>query len=1277
MLPDDHRGRSFRCSACNSPFSVAAPDAAARTVASSPPRIDRYEIRGRLGAGAFGTVYRAHDPNLEREVALKVLRAEVLDSPQAVERLRREARAVARLKHPHIVAVHDCGQDGTQHFIVYELIEGQTLAAALGESGLDPRRAAHLVAQVAEALGYAHEQKLLHRDVKPANIMLDGQDHAILVDFGLVRHGAALTQTGSLLGTPAYMAPEQLGSEAAQAGPASDLYSLGVTLYHLLTGAPPFHGPFQAVAAQILFQQPEPPCSRRPDLDPRLEAICLKAMARRPEDRYPSGAALASALREWLTGQTAPLAGGTHAPTREPAPKPAAPPALATATAARPAVTPTPTARLSDDRTEEKQHPKKIAAAPGRLLELDDLPTLTTTVRPARPAPRQRSRSVWLGVAVVLAGLAPLAYLAWQAAQRPAQEPIPAVDVGNPGRPGDGGTANAAFRAAFGAGQPHVLLIGIGDSKDSQIKPRKHAEDDARALYDLCISKDHLGAPASHVQLLLGKPDRTRPSLAATRANILAALGRLAASASRDDLVLIAFLGQGAPLGERGDRTCYFAADSTFQGRAANAIRADEIAEALSKLRSQQAAFFVDVNLNGFDPAGQAVPEASLGTPPFGEFAGDDGSDAHLPVPGRVVFLANNGLAPSLDLQGQGVFAHVLLKALKGEADREGYEPDGLVTVDELADYLLKELPRAARQFGANKKQKEQVAFVLRGEKSHFALTRNPAVTSRVRQRLDRFTRLAKDGALPAALVDEGLSLLQRMPRLQAQRDLRKEYQRLADSELGIAQFRDNANTIKAATRLTPAVATPFASKVLDAFAIVDAEYVKVVNRGELVDWAIRGLYKSAEEPIPADLAERLKAAKTMKDKEWRRLLRDARIRLGKREDLDGSRALTIALQHALGRLDRYSGYTDPERVERKRQDYTGHFTGIGAQLRKEAATGGLRVTTPIKDSPAYKAGLATGDLITTLTRQVDSKGNALDPPEVLFTRDLTLTAAIAKIMGKAGTKIKLTVQREGTDKPLEFEITRGRIEVETVLGVRRKADDSWDYFLSRERKIACVRLTGFGEKTAADLGAVLASLKSQGVAALILDLRFNGGGLLRSCTQVADLFIKDGLIVTTHPRNGKVERYEGKVEGSYLDFPMVCLVNDTSASASEIVAACLQDHGRARIIGERTYGKGSVQNVKAFEGGEISLTTSLFKRSTGKSIDKASAAAGKDDWGVVPDLKLNLTSKEKGDLQDYLYHVDVIPRADRRAEHNRRQFRDRQRDMALEYLEEALRSKS
>lgn len=328
-MNDESRGRTFRCKTCSTRFeatpletagaretaasspALASPPSVPPGVAVAPERIGRYVLLNPLGAGAFGTVYRAHDPQLDRDVALKVLRPEVLDSSQAVERFQREAKAVAKLHHPAIVPVYDCGRDGDHHFIAYALIDGRSLADAIEPGGMEPVRAARLVARLAEGLAYAHEHKILHRDIKPANVMLDAEDHPILVDFGLARHAAgesltALTRTGMVMGTPAYMAPEQLSQEALNVGPESDLYSLGVTLYHLLTGTIPFRGPIQAVMAQILFQSPPPLHIHRPDLDPKLEAICLKAMSRKPDMRFASARDLAAALDTWAGSSAAP-----------------------------------------------------------------------------------------------------------------------------------------------------------------------------------------------------------------------------------------------------------------------------------------------------------------------------------------------------------------------------------------------------------------------------------------------------------------------------------------------------------------------------------------------------------------------------------------------------------------------------------------------------------------------------------------------------------------------------------------------------------------------------------------------------------------------------------------------------------------------------------------------------------------------------------------------------------------------------------------------------------
>jgi tRNA A-37 threonylcarbamoyl transferase component Bud32 len=270
-------------------------------VTPSPHHVGRFQVRARLGAGAFGTVYRAWDPRLEREVALKVPREGTLDSPQRLERFLREARAAARLRHPHIVPVYEAGQAGGGPFIATAFIPGQTLAAVLEAGPLDYRRAARLGRALALALAYAHGQGVVHRDVKPANVLIDAQDQPLLTDFGLARRQDAtrLTQLGTLLGTPAYMAPEQAAGQTEDTAPASDQYSLGVVLYEMLTGQTPFNGPADVVLYHHLHSPPPPLRSRQPDVPADLEALCLRALAKRPADRHPSCQALADALARW------------------------------------------------------------------------------------------------------------------------------------------------------------------------------------------------------------------------------------------------------------------------------------------------------------------------------------------------------------------------------------------------------------------------------------------------------------------------------------------------------------------------------------------------------------------------------------------------------------------------------------------------------------------------------------------------------------------------------------------------------------------------------------------------------------------------------------------------------------------------------------------------------------------------------------------------------------------------------------------------------------------
>jgi C-terminal peptidase prc len=824
-----------------------------------------------------------------------------------------------------------------------------------------------------------------------------------------------------------------------------------------------------------------------------------------------------------------------------------------------------------------------------------------------------------------------------------------------------------------GTSQPYVVLVGISNYADKQIKPRPHAEEDAKALYDLFTDPKYLGADAKHVRLLLGGEDAGRKSEKATHENVVKALQWVARNARANDLVVVAFFGEGGPLGESGDRRCYFTADSTFKGRDKDALAASEVGDALKNLKSHRLCVLLDVDFKGFDAgnAATAIAEPTLGNNPYKEFLGDDGSEEHLAKPGRVLFLATNGLSPSLDLKEHGLFTQALLDGLKGAADKEGYEPDGAVMVDELTEYLDKKIPELAGKYGKTEEQRQQLHFVLGGRGNHFPLTTNPAVAAKVRQRLDKLSELLKDGKVPAKYGEEARTLLERMPRLEAQRSLRKQYQALVDGTIALDRFETERGNILEETKLRRADAAEYASKVMEAVQFIQENYVKKVDPGEMVGWGIRGLYRRIDEKVPENVEERIKKVKDLKEAELTVLLTDVRQALGKREDLDKHKDLDITLQRMTNHLDPYTTYIDPETVAKFNQEVQGHFTGIGIQIRKDTATDQLLVVTPIKGSPAYKAGLQAGDIITTVeTAKLDGKGEPLDEVEIIPTKGLPLNAAVKRILGKPDTKVKLTVVREGAEKPMEFEITRGRVTVESVMGYKRKSDDDWDFLIDPERKIGYVRLTTFARNSYDDLKRAMNELvDKEKIKGFILDLRFNPGGLLQSAVDISDLYIDDGLIVSIRPRVGRETKFPGKHRGSMLDFPMVCLVNGYSASGSEIVSAALQDHKRAYIIGERSYGKGSVQNIQPFEGGEIKLTTASFWRPSGQNLNKSSTD-GKDEdvWGVTPDLAVKLSHKERDDLAEAQRKSEVIPRKDK-APKEKGEFKDRQLEAALEYL--------
>jgi anti-sigma factor RsiW len=273
--------------------------------------LGRYRIVAKLGQGGMGAVYKAHDPQLHRAVAVKVPHFDRRrpDHGTAVQRFLREARLAASVRHAHVCPVHDVGEHDGSSFVVMAFIEGESLADLIKHDRPDVSRAVELVRKVALGLEAVHAQGLVHRDLKPANILIDGAGEPLLTDFGVARPVAdeeRLTGEGVVIGTPAFMAPEQAGNEPAKVGPWTDVYSLGVVLYRLLTGKLPFDGPPLAVLYKIENESPPAPTTLRPEADAVLEAIVLKAMAKKPEARYRSARELAEALAAWSETRTRP-----------------------------------------------------------------------------------------------------------------------------------------------------------------------------------------------------------------------------------------------------------------------------------------------------------------------------------------------------------------------------------------------------------------------------------------------------------------------------------------------------------------------------------------------------------------------------------------------------------------------------------------------------------------------------------------------------------------------------------------------------------------------------------------------------------------------------------------------------------------------------------------------------------------------------------------------------------------------------------------------------------
>ncbi len=339
----------------------------------------------------------------------------------------------------------------------------------------------------------------------------------------------------------------------------------------------------------------------------------------------------------------------------------------------------------------------------------------------------------------------------------------------------------------------------------------------------------------------------------------------------------------------------------------------------------------------------------------------------------------------------------------------------------------------------------------------------------------------------------------------------------------------------------------------------------------------------------------------------------------------------------ALGELDRFSSMIWPYDVQDFVKGTMGHFCGVGVQISKEQGEP-LKVVTPLPDTPGFAAGIKPGDLILA----VDGDGKGFQN-----TQKLSVDKCVRMITGPENTRVVLRVSRPGVPKPFDVTVTRKEIQIRTVKGWRCLPDGGWDYMIDPAEKIGYVRLSQFTKTTGEDLHKVLEELHGAGVSSLVLDLRGNPGGLLNVATDVVDEFIASGTIVSTRGRQVAKSAVRAKGDGTFLDGNVIVLVNQYSASAAEIVSGALQDNHRCIVLGKRSYGKGSVQNVIPIQGHEAFLKLTTAHYYVGPSEILLHRTETSKTWGVEPDVEVDLTPDQARRWVEMRHKSDILQDVD------------------------------
>lgn len=444
-----------------------------------------------------------------------------------------------------------------------------------------------------------------------------------------------------------------------------------------------------------------------------------------------------------------------------------------------------------------------------------------------------------------------------------------------------------------------------------------------------------------------------------------------------------------------------------------------------------------------------------------------------------------------------------------------------------------------------------------------------------------------------------------------------------------------------------PGEAQQYAESLGYAMNVIQEGYVRQVFRSELVSSSVAGLYEAARVPMPRRLQTQLHQLsvkeglpffldlatarfqvipliESIQNKELTDLLVQARENLGDLEVLRGQGDLLASVRAICKNLDPYSGLVTGQELQKTVYSETSH--GLGIETADHVGKGPLVVKSVAAGGPGQRAGIRPDDQITHIN------GKAVDEQK---TGIITLAKFTNPDLGNsepAACKVCLTVLRPGAPKPRQVTLETETFKAESILGVSRREDNSWYYFLDRKNKIAQVRIASLAAGTADELRQVLTGLQAEKMKGLVLDLRWCPGGMLDEAVAVAELFLGECLITTIQGRHQGRTEYRSHGQGGFLDFPIIVLINAETSGGAELIAAALEDHQRASLAGQRTRGKASIQKMEGLPVNNFALkmTTGTFIRPSGKNIHRFPDSRPTDPWGVHPDPKLELrTSPE------------------------------------------------